>query len=156
MSDEAKDPRLLAAIDLIGRAGAKQVQIRFHDDPEPVLWLVAAEFPTVDGWRWEAAGGMNPLAAGMRLLEQTIDGGGACAHCGRAAGVWEHWEQTPPLGSMVCWYVFDPETEKFRRSCEGETQGRTHGRDPATGKTVGRNDLCPCGSGKKWKRCHGA
>jgi preprotein translocase subunit SecA len=22
--------------------------------------------------------------------------------------------------------------------------------------TVGRNDLCPCGSGKKYKRCHGA
>jgi preprotein translocase subunit SecA len=21
---------------------------------------------------------------------------------------------------------------------------------------VGRNDPCPCGSGKKWKRCHGA
>jgi hypothetical protein len=20
---------------------------------------------------------------------------------------------------------------------------------------IGRNDLCPCGSGKKWKRCHG-
>ena len=22
-------------------------------------------------------------------------------------------------------------------------------------KTVGRNDLCPCGSGKKYKNCHG-
>ena len=22
-------------------------------------------------------------------------------------------------------------------------------------KTVGRNDLCPCGSGKKFKNCHG-
>jgi preprotein translocase subunit SecA len=21
---------------------------------------------------------------------------------------------------------------------------------------VGRNDLCPCGSGKKFKKCHGA
>jgi preprotein translocase subunit SecA len=27
----------------------------------------------------------------------------------------------------------------------------------ATGtEKVGRNDLCPCGSGKKYKRCHGA
>ncbi len=25
-----------------------------------------------------------------------------------------------------------------------------------TGKTPGRNDLCPCGSGKKYKKCHGA
>ena len=24
------------------------------------------------------------------------------------------------------------------------------------GRKVGRNDPCPCGSGKKYKRCHGA
>ena len=24
-----------------------------------------------------------------------------------------------------------------------------------TDKTVGRNDPCPCGSGKKYKKCHG-
>ncbi|MBZ0268570.1 SEC-C domain-containing protein, partial [bacterium] len=24
-----------------------------------------------------------------------------------------------------------------------------------SGKTVGRNDPCPCGSGKKYKKCHG-
>jgi preprotein translocase subunit SecA len=23
------------------------------------------------------------------------------------------------------------------------------------GEKVGRNDLCPCGSGKKYKKCHG-
>ena len=25
----------------------------------------------------------------------------------------------------------------------------------ATGEKVGRNDPCPCGSGKKYKKCHG-
>ena len=24
-----------------------------------------------------------------------------------------------------------------------------------TGKKIGRNDPCPCGSGKKYKKCHG-
>jgi uncharacterized protein YecA (UPF0149 family) len=24
------------------------------------------------------------------------------------------------------------------------------------GKKVGRNDLCPCGSGRKYKKCHGS
>ena len=24
------------------------------------------------------------------------------------------------------------------------------------GEKIGRNDPCPCGSGKKYKRCHGA
>ena len=26
---------------------------------------------------------------------------------------------------------------------------------PKKVKKVGRNDLCPCGSGKKYKQCHG-
>ena len=34
---------------------------------------------------------------------------------------------------------------------------RGHGSDTGAGKQkVGRNDPCPCGSGKKYKRCHGA
>ncbi|HEX8537831.1 MAG TPA: SEC-C metal-binding domain-containing protein, partial [Cystobacter sp.] len=27
---------------------------------------------------------------------------------------------------------------------------------PSGGPKVGRNDPCPCGSGKKYKKCHGA
>ncbi|MCB9647098.1 MAG: SEC-C domain-containing protein [Deltaproteobacteria bacterium] len=27
---------------------------------------------------------------------------------------------------------------------------------PAVERRVGRNDPCPCGSGKKYKKCHGA
>jgi preprotein translocase subunit SecA len=27
--------------------------------------------------------------------------------------------------------------------------------EPVTSHKVGRNDPCPCGSGKKYKRCHG-
>jgi len=26
----------------------------------------------------------------------------------------------------------------------------------ASGNKIGRNDLCTCGSGKKYKKCHGA
>lgn len=29
------------------------------------------------------------------------------------------------------------------------------GQSPRTGAKIGRNQLCPCGSGKKFKRCHG-
>jgi preprotein translocase subunit SecA len=33
----------------------------------------------------------------------------------------------------------------------------TNGHTPrTTGEKVGRNDPCPCGSGKKYKKCHGA
>jgi preprotein translocase subunit SecA len=27
--------------------------------------------------------------------------------------------------------------------------------DPSTWGKVGRNEICPCGSGKKYKHCHG-
>ena len=29
-------------------------------------------------------------------------------------------------------------------------------KDPATWGKVARNEACPCGSGKKYKHCHGA
>src|SRR6478735_5830058 len=43
--------------------------------------------------------------------------------------------------------------EKEREMAEGaEAKGETVRRDKPK---VGRNDPCPCGSGKKYKKCHG-
>lgn len=143
------DDRLVAALDLIGRTGAKNVSVRWHDEEQPTAWIVVGEWPAGH----EAGGGMSPAAAAMQLADQVVS---ACAHCGRPAGVTEEWTKEMPLAHVVCWYVYDPETKRFRRSCEGETTGRAFGMDPKTGAVVGRNDACPCGSGAKWKRCHGA
>ena len=41
----------------------------------------------------------------------------------------------------------------------GEISGRVAGfdeSDPTTWGNPSRNDPCPCGSGKKFKHCHGA
>jgi preprotein translocase subunit SecA len=46
------------------------------------------------------------------------------------------------------------ELEQARAADAGES---TNGNRPrVTGEKVGRNDPCPCGSGKKYKKCHGA
>ena len=46
------------------------------------------------------------------------------------------------------------ELEQARAAGAGES---TNGSRPrVTGEKVGRNDPCPCGSGKKYKKCHGA
>lgn len=37
-----------------------------------------------------------------------------------------------------------------------KARGAVNPQDPATWGKVGRNDACPCGSGKKYKHCHGA
>ncbi|MFN0191924.1 MAG: preprotein translocase subunit SecA [Aestuariivirga sp.] len=39
---------------------------------------------------------------------------------------------------------------------EGEVQTKLDPKNPASWGRVGRNDPCPCGSGKKYKHCHGA
>ncbi len=45
------------------------------------------------------------------------------------------------------------ELEMARQAGSGES---TNGSGPrVTGEKVGRNDPCPCGSGKKYKKCHG-
>ena len=40
---------------------------------------------------------------------------------------------------------------KVKASTEGQFSNNMY-----NGKKVGRNELCPCGSGKKFKYCHGA
>jgi preprotein translocase subunit SecA len=49
---------------------------------------------------------------------------------------------------------------KKQRELEAATMaGSSDGNQTAqrrSGEKVGRNDPCPCGSGKKYKKCHGA
>jgi uncharacterized protein YecA (UPF0149 family) len=43
----------------------------------------------------------------------------------------------------------------FAAAEEDEQESEPEPPPPPAGK-VGRNDPCPCGSGKKYKKCHGA
>jgi preprotein translocase subunit SecA len=60
--------------------------------------------------------------------------------------------------------TIDALEKEFHRKKQRELDAASHsgGGDasaPAqrrTGDKVGRNDPCPCGSGKKYKKCHGA
>lgn len=122
------DPRLPAAADLVRRSGARSLQIRYSDDEQPVVWLAVAEYgvdpagrPLARGGRrtFEAAGGMTPRDAMMRLLDAVVDGA-ECAHCHRPTGVTDEWRGDMPLAEVLCWYRFDPETQTFRRGCEGD------------------------------------
>jgi len=46
----------------------------------------------------------------------------------------------------------DPRTLRTNR---GDAAAKPNQPSKAT-ETIGRNDPCPCGSGKKYKKCHGA
>ncbi|NMD43026.1 MAG: hypothetical protein GYA86_06930 [Firmicutes bacterium] len=53
-----------------------------------------------------------------------------------------------------------PRASRVRENDAGEERGEKTApakqQPVAVGKKVGRNDPCPCGSGKKYKRCCGA
>jgi preprotein translocase subunit SecA len=50
--------------------------------------------------------------------------------------------------------VAQPKTQPQR--VQANAMGVSAQKKPATSDKVGRNDPCPCGSGKKYKKCHGA
>lgn len=107
------DARMTAAVELLGRTGADEFQVRYCDEEKPVVWIAAARWGDI----WEAAAGMNPLFAVFRLCDQVIDGG-HCVHCNRPTGFAAELDQMP-LDKLVCWYQWDPERSTFRRGCEG-------------------------------------
>jgi len=45
--------------------------------------------------------------------------------------------------------------EAFDAATSGRRPGERQGTVVAAAKKVGRNEPCPCGSGKKYKKCHG-
>lgn len=121
------DPRFTAALGLLERTGVREIQVRYSDDEQPVLWMVAARWqvdsdgrPVSDGDRvgWNVGAGMNPLRAVFALCDQVV-GGGQCTHCRRPAGFAETLDPMP-LPGQVCWYQWDPELKTFRRACEGD------------------------------------
>ena len=73
----------------------------------------------------------------------------------------------PNIGGVAV-SSFSEEVRKLKEIHEdagiigGKTAGDNDGASPAArtishlSEKIGRNDLCPCGSGKKYKKCHGA
>jgi hypothetical protein len=116
MSDDpTQDPRFVAAVDLIGRTGAKQFQIRYSGDEQPVVWAAVVIY----GDGAEAAGALHPTVAVLRLAELLVDGG-QCTHCRRPTGLDPDSIDRLPFDDVVCWYQFDPELATFRRGCAGD------------------------------------
>lgn len=116
-----EDPRFPAMLDLLGRTGASQVQIRYSDDEQPTVWFAVALYGPD---RWETAAGPDPGSALARLCERVIDGG-QCTHCGRPTAfdlVHDDSLVEAFSAGSVCWYLWDPELATFRRGCEGDTQ----------------------------------
>ncbi len=84
-----------------------------------------------------------------------------------ANGAASNGHRTPPVrpASSAPSTTIDAIERDFQRKKQRELEharmagGGENGSEPAqrrSGEKVGRNDPCPCGSGKKYKKCHGA
>ncbi len=62
--------------------------------------------------------------------------------------------EAAPAPENVQYHHADYE-EALGESGEGVPAGEDHKPFVRSGQKVGRNDPCPCGSGKKYKQCHG-
>ena len=52
--------------------------------------------------------------------------------------------------------TYNPRSVAHNGSENPDSRQVASGESSVAGRNkVGRNDPCPCGSGKKWKRCHG-
>jgi preprotein translocase subunit SecA len=110
------------------------------------------------------AGAPPPLPFPTDEEEETEDGNGD-AHAGgpsrpgsRPASAAAEEQQRQAAKSTI-----EDFTRNIQRKKEQELKALQFvGGDTATAQTVsvgqkvGRNDPCPCGSGKKYKKCHGA
>ena len=62
--------------------------------------------------------------------------------------------EAPPAPDNVQYHHSDYDQALAQSSDAGST-GEEHKPFVREGLKVGRNDPCPCGSGKKYKQCHG-
>lgn len=110
------DKRFTACVSLVGKTGAQQFQIRVSDEPEPDMWIAAAEYVEEGKSKWLLAAALDPLQAVFGLCEELVDGG-ICVHCEKTTAITLEF-QSMPMRDQVCWRQYDPELSTFRRSCE--------------------------------------
>lgn len=122
------DDRLVAAIELIQRNGAREVQIRYDEEQKPIVWVAVAGFSIIKGKlsrrgktnAHQVGAGLDPLTAMFALCHACLDRRGLCTHCQRNTMFDETFE-SQPLADYYCWYQWDPELKTFRRGCEGDS-----------------------------------
>jgi preprotein translocase subunit SecA len=118
--------------------------------PRPPLGGPATGGPAVPGG--PAGLPRRPAPPGQASLPMELDGGGQ-AHA------------PVPIPTRAPSTTIDELEKEFQRKKKRELEqarqagssASSNGSGPrVTGEKVGRNDPCPCGSGKKYKKCHGA
>ena len=132
---------------------------RFQEDTVRFLFLMQIIGP--DGQPVPVSIRPRPSIQGTATRPELQEQGGAVAVAERPA---EPVRAPVPIPTRQPTTTIDQIEAEFQRKKKRELdQARMAGSNGAqevaqrrTGDKVGRNDPCPCGSGKKYKKCHGA
>jgi preprotein translocase subunit SecA len=144
------------------------MMMQFQQDTARHLFRMQIIGP--DGTPIESAAQMPPRAPALppgtspRQLQQPVPTQGSLPMDTNGDG--QAAEHAPvPIQTRAPSTTIDELEREFQRKKKRELeQARVAGSGPSTngnaprvtGDKVGRNDPCPCGSGKKYKKCHGA
>jgi len=120
-----------------------QFLFRFEVVVERAEPIPAATLPTDS-----LPAGTNPRAGGVATSTGTLPQGGSSASTSRAAAELQRRAQRQQR-ELSYQGAFDP-------TAGTDAPSPQHAQPKHAGPKVGRNDPCPCGSGKKYKKCHGA
>ena len=122
-------------------------------------WIEMGDLPAAVGFAARAREGQG-MTAGLSLVQAELE-----EAAGHPAAALPHWRSALALASRA---GGDPDVaaaarQALQRLGDGRQAAPDPAAPPAAGRrpavrapAVGRNDPCPCGSGKKYKRCHGA
>lgn len=136
--------RAIPAIEKVIEAGYDSSYTSLEGDLLDLADILGIELPQAEAWRKERDEDEKAIAGRIRAMEQDLGGGdfsgGSWANdpgssWGNATGA--SWANTLEL----------PGPEPFVPAPVAPIKH--------DGPRIGRNDPCPCGSGKKYKKCHG-
>ena len=123
-----------------------QESIAAYDPVAAKEWADKAEFKSLRILSTEK-GGASDKSGTVEFVATFTEGGETLEH---------HEVSQFKKNGKGEWRFVDGDSHTHK---EGEGHHHHHDAQPATivreGPKVGRNDPCPCGSGKKFKKCHG-
>jgi preprotein translocase subunit SecA len=141
------------------------MMLRFQEDTARHLFRMQIIGP--DGTPIESAEQLaNAQAHSAALQSQQQLPPAALPSSSPAQGAAQPPRQPAPVSNRAPSTTIDALEREFQKKKQRELEqarsvssatADTNGNAPRrTGEKVGRNDPCPCGSGKKYKKCHGA
>ena len=73
----------------------------------------------------------------------------------KLSGIHKLYQTTPPAQTSSSSNQIEQGRQGYDEAIQNSSKQEVKQQPVVAEKRIGRNDTCPCGSGKKYKQCHG-